>query len=507
MVAAGSKSGFVVVDGNGRLPVAVGETLRIRPAAGRMKIARLGKGGKVLPVEDVVAIASPKDGGDLVLLLDGHTRVVLDDFMKLCRKGTCDIELPDGKGGVVVIDGASRAVATGGDGSLLLHMAGDQAMLSGLTDSFARYYDVLSQQPQAMPEAGAAQSAFGTINPFVAIGGLAAAGGVALAAAGGGGSSHQAAPAPAPTPSPQPAAGSLIHISAAAGPISAALSYQVIGADGTILASGTTDAAGKADVLVSADYKGPILVRIMDANGTAADYSDEASGNTLSLMTDMRALAIKADGDISVSVTPVTELIARKLLEQHAGGTLPDEATITQGTQAISQALGIDMSQGVVTVLDATFNEADGISPAEAYGIFLAKLSGLDMKTGGIGATLDALAAQLTLQGGAAMLSPGGAAMLQQGAAIFESGPNRGEAVIIPQDEPLDELPPSPLVLTTLTGQDVSEVLHGGVVTLDTTAALSAGILAHMTLPENATEGAAIIVKSGDTIIGEWNVS
>ena len=173
VTAAGTKSGFVIVDANGRLPVAPGETIRIKPASGRLKIARVGKGGKATPVEDVVAIASPKDGGDLVLLLDGHTRVVLDDFMKLCRKGSCDIELPDGKGGVVVLDGTSHAIATGGDGSLLLHITGDQATLSGLTDSFARYYDVLSQQPQATPEAtpeaGTAPSTLGTINPLVAI--------------------------------------------------------------------------------------------------------------------------------------------------------------------------------------------------------------------------------------------------------------------------------------------------------------------------------------------------
>ncbi|QOG07960.1 Ig-like domain-containing protein [Aureimonas sp. OT7] len=517
VTAAGMKSGFVIVDANGRLPVAPGETIRTKPSAGRLKIARVGKGGKAIPVEDVVAIASPKDGGDLVLLLDGRTRVVLDDFMKLCRKGTCDIELPDGKGGVVVIDGASHAIATGGDGSLLLHMVGDQATLSGLTDSFAHYYDVLSQQPHAVPEAAAASSPLGGINPLVAVAGLAAVGGVALAAgAGGGGSAHQASPTPEPTPTPvptpeptpvpTPTADSVIHISAAAGPISAALSYQVIGADGTILASGTTNAEGKADVLVSADYTGPILIRIMDANGTAADYSDEASGSALSLATDLRALAIKSGGDLSVSVTPLTELIARKLLEHQAGATLPDAATITEGTQAISQALGVDMSQGVVTVLDPAFNEADGISPAEAYGIFLAKLSGLDMKTGGIGATLDTLAANLTLQGSVAMLAPGGAALLQQGAAIFESGPNKGEAILIPQDEPLVELPSDPLLLMTVGGRDITELLHAGVFTLATGTAVGPEFLAHITLPENAIEGATIAVKAGDTVIGEWTV-
>ena len=491
---------YVLVDGNSQLPLTKGETSRLRPSGGRMKMASRGPDGKLTPVEDVVAIALPKDGGDLVLLLDGHTRVVLDDFMKLCRKGTCDIELPDGKGGVVVIDGASHAIATGSDGSLLLHMTGDQATLSGLTDSFARYYDVLSPQPHATPEAGTAPSTFGGFNPLVAVAGLAAAGGVALAAAAGGGSDHQAAPAPVPT------AQSLIHISAAAGPISAALSYQVIGADGTILATGTTNTAGVANVRISADYKGPILIRIMDANGTAADYSDEASGNALSLSTDMRALAVMAGGDISVSVTPLTELIARKLLEHQVGATLPDAATITEGTQAISQVLGVDMSQGVITVLDPAFNEADGISPAEAYGIFLAKLSGLDQKTGGLARSLDMLASNITLQGSVAMLSPGSTILLQQGAAIFESGVNKDKAVIVPQDEPLAELPNDPLLLTTVGGQDITELLHAGVFTLATSAAIGTQFLAHMTLPVNATEGATIAVKAGDTVIGEWTV-
>ena len=204
--------------------------------------------------------------------------------------------------------------------------------------------------------------------------------------------------------------------------------------------------------------------------------------------------------------TPLTELIARKLLENHTGATLPDAATITEGTKAISDALGVDMSQGVVTVLDPTFNEADGISAAEAYGIFLAKLSGLDKKTGGIGQSLDMLASGITLQGSVAMLSSDSKMLLQQGAAIFESGSNRDKAAIIPQDEPLAELSGDPLLLLTVGQQPITELLHAGVFTLDTKAAVGSQFLARMTLPENATEGATITVKAGDTVVGEWMV-
>lgn len=499
MVAAVSKPVFVLVDGNGHLPVPVGETIRIKPSAGRMKIARLASDGKLVPVEHVVALAAPKDGGDLILLLDGHTRVVLDDFMKLCGNGSCDIELPDGKGGTIVIDGGSKAVSSGADGILLLHMAGDQSALSGLTESFARYYDVLA--PHQADHAATAAVVTDEPRPFVLLGALAAGGGlVALAAGGGGGSSSHATPTPTPeptptptpTPTPEPAMDDVV-IQVAAGPITDALKYEIFALDGRLLASGLTDQSGRATAKVVASYAGPMTVQISDANGNLPDYLDEATAQAHPLSIVLRSIAMKTVELTSVTVSPLSEIVARLV-----GGVGLTAVNLDMIQTAVSNAFSINPANGITTIFDASYHEDDGIDDAEAYGQLLAVLSGADVKTGSMAATLDAITSGLTIHDGVATFSPEVQALLKAGAAIFESGPEKDRAVIIPVDVDLDPVTTISLSLQTLNGAPLDQLGHLGTLSGSSLDQAGQNIVARVGLPSNAVAGNTIRIQDRD---------
>ncbi|UHD47123.1 Ig-like domain-containing protein [Aureimonas altamirensis] len=493
MVASHLKSGFVLVDGLGRLPVSSGETLRVRRSAGRMTVARRAADGKLLPVEDVVVVSSPKDGGDLILLLDGHTRIVLDDFMRLCRKGACDIELPDGKGGTVVIDGASKAIATGVDGTQLLHMAGNPAGIAGLTDSFARYYEVLSTDHEPAHHAGAPVS-----KPVIALGALAAAGGFVALAAGGGGHhpSVQGDPTPEQPVTPvTPVAETTISLKAVAGPMNAQLNYQIIGQGGIVLASGMTDASGEAHAVISGRYSGPIMIRVSSANGDASDYVDEATGNTVSLGVTLRGLFVVSDGSPTFIVSPITEFAVRA--SGITDATVPaDAAAVARANAAVAAAFGIDMSQGVVTVLDAAYDETDGISAAEAYGQALAKLSGLDRVSGGVGQTLDQLLPHYTAADAAGTFSAEGLAMLYRGAVLYESSANKDDATLIVRDVDLGASD-TPTGLTLLTHAAAAFPLPqgGAKMNLAELAQLGETFIASIQLPTSAVAGDTLLVR------------
>ncbi|KHJ55784.1 hypothetical protein LA66_03905 [Aureimonas altamirensis] len=493
MVANHSKPGFVLVDGLGRLPVSPGDTVRVRRSAGRMTVARRAADGKLLPVEDVVVVSSPTDGGDLILLLDGHTRIVLDDFMKLCRKGACDIELPDGKGGTVVIDGTAKAIATGADGTQLLHMAGNPAGISGLTDSFARYYDVLSTDHEPAHDAGAPVS-----KPVIALGAMAAAGGLVALAAGGGGhhASVQGDPTPEQPATPvTPVAETTISLKAVAGPMSAQLNYQVIGQGGVVLASGMTDASGAAHAVISGRYSGPIMIRVSSANGDVSDYVDEATGNTVSLGVTLRGLFVVSDANPTFIVSPITEFAVRA--SGITDAAVPaDAAAVAKANAAVAAAFGIDMSQGVVTVLDAAYDESDGINAAEAYGQALAKLSGLDRVSGGVGQTLDQLLPHYTAAGAAGTFSVEGLAMLYRGAVLYESSANKDDATLIVRDVDLGTSD-TPTGLTLLTHAAAAFPLPQGDAKMNLAALAQLGetFIASIQLPTSAVAGDTLSVR------------
>ncbi|WP_062226090.1 Ig-like domain-containing protein [Aureimonas frigidaquae] len=422
---------FVIVSDGHRVDAAQGMSTRVRvKAGGRYKLLQTVEGsGDLKPVEDVVAVASGKnDGGDLILLLDGKTQIVLDDFLTLCKNSKCSIELPGKDGHSAVLDGSSVPLSKASDGSAIYHIAGSASSVTGLTHAFGDTFMVLNDHDTA------GTSLLHDNRIPIVLGALAAGGGVALAAGGGSGSSHSV------TPDPVDPVTSTVSFRVVAGPVAGPVHYRIIGAKG-LVAEGDTDADGNARVVLTGDHSGPLM--IVASNIT---HTDETTGQATQLSTPLRSVFVMGTADKSVVVSPVTELVAQKLGIAGEGLAVTADQ-VTSVTAAVASALGLDASAGAVTVLDAAYNEADGVSAAELYGQLLARLSGLDQRTGSVADTLALLASEISVSGSTGSLSGTGVALLDQGAAIFESGVNKEAATIIKPDVALD-VPAAKLTVT-----------------------------------------------------------
>ena len=206
--------------------------------------------------------------------------------------------------------------------------------------------------------------------------GLALAGGgvgVALASGGGGGSDSS-------TPSPTPATATLSG-SFMAGPVvsGGALLATAYDAAGNVLGTTTIDSDGKFHFTINKDYKGNILIQVTDNSPSQPDYYDEASGKAVNLATSLRAV-ITVDGatDVTVNVTPLTELAARQLnISTHTTSSI-DSSKISALNTTIAKLFGLG-SVDVTTLTPEAIINADGTINASAtpYGKVLALLSGV----------------------------------------------------------------------------------------------------------------------------------
>lgn len=182
-----------------------------------------------------------------------------------------------------------------------------------------------------------------------------------------------------------------VFLNAVFGQVIAAVRYLAYDENGILLntQSQTSDANGSFSFLVTNGYKGAILIRVLDANGTGADYQDEASNTPVSLPTSVtyRAVAV-ADGtnNVNVTVTPLTEVATRLALAK-AGiaddGKLvkaPGTAHASTANAKVAAAFGVSDIVGVVPVPvnKAAFYESGTSAEAKSYGLALAALSGLD---------------------------------------------------------------------------------------------------------------------------------
>lgn len=276
-------------------------------------------------------------------------------------------------------------------------------------------------QPAAETAGGSTTAASGGGLPWLPVAGA----GLGLAAVGGGGGTAAAAAAVA---APSTFA---VSIGAVAGPVTASLNYKIYDAQGNLVASGVTDATGKVTVNLAATYAGQaLLITIADANGSAADFRDEASNGAANLgSTVLRAAFVATGGSQSISVTPVTEVAVQKM------GITTNAATASAATVAATNAsVGTDVGVSdilgpVTTVLSADYNEANGLSAAEVYARVLAKLSGLDQANGSMSATFTALLNALNVSNSTLKASTL-LTLLNEGAASFEAGPNAANATL-----------------------------------------------------------------------------
>ncbi|OPX55151.1 hypothetical protein BTE48_10325 [Oceanospirillum multiglobuliferum] len=249
------------------------------------------------------------------------------------------------------------------------------------------------------------------------------------------------------TPTPTPSSYNIV-VSAVAGPFVSEVQVDIYDNNGNSLGSGQYDvASGQFKLNIASDYKGPFVVFVSDINGDQGDYLDEATNTLVSLGSEpLRAMGYaNGTGDVYLSVTPLTELAARK-------ANIADKATIdankANGTQTVivteanleanaqvATLFGLDdILAPVTTVVDVNFQTTDGINSAERYGEVLAQLSGADKHTGSLSNTLkqleDAIVPQASSTTGQNSLAMNqeGVDLLKKGVEKFEEGENKDKA-------------------------------------------------------------------------------
>jgi hypothetical protein len=260
-----------------------------------------------------------------------------------------------------------------------------------------------------------------------------------------------------------------ILVAAAAGPFVTTMGVEIYGNDGTLLAELEHDfSTGPVPVNISGDYTGAILVKVIDINGDAGDYLDEATGEILSLGSQsIRAMATTDNAE--VSVTPLTEL-ATVLAGVTDDNTVTEEQVTTN--DQVEELFGVtDILGDVVTIVDDEFDTGDGTSDAEAYGAVLALLSGVDYVSGGVEETIAAIADSITEdEEGNLVLDDEAVALIAEGLdVISESDAGAEEAigevieVIVPEEVIADTTPPtvtiSAIEISTDTGSSDSDLI------------------------------------------------
>jgi hypothetical protein len=121
-----------------------------------------------------------------------------------------------------------------------------------------------------------------------------------------------------------------------------------------------TDKNGEYSIVV--DHIGPVLAEVIKG-----DYTDEATGALMRLDMPLRAAVGEAVGEVTVAVTPLTELAVRKA---GPGGFTPKK--IDDSNELMSQLVGCN----IVTTLPADPDDlgAAGVD-SQRYALFLAALS------------------------------------------------------------------------------------------------------------------------------------
>lgn len=197
-------------------------------------------------------------------------------------------------------------------------------------------------------------------------------------------------------------------------------------ATGQLLARAPLNADGSYTVNISTGYTGPVLLRVSD-DSDGPDYIDEATGGPRDLDGELRSVAlIDSSGSATAHVTPLTELVVRKL---GLGPSQSGAAGVTLGSISaeqiaavktmVAQALGLD-GIDLMTARPEPIINANGqidLSRADAYGRLLAALAGMEAGEGhGTDEMLQALSANINLETGT--LSADGLMDLVSGARL-----------------------------------------------------------------------------------------
>jgi hypothetical protein len=222
------------------------------------------------------------------------------------------------------------------------------------------------------------------------------------------------------------------------------LTIEAFKADGNKLATSgteTVNADGTFSFKIAEDYTGPVLIRLKDVD-TSADpiqnqnYKDDATGAAHDLTTDLRAIFnVSGHGDVTIAITPLTELAVRELLGDAGGdagtaaivlGQAVTTAQVSAANSAVAAAFhlpGDILTTAPVTVDDAAFANAATTAAQKAYGQALAAIAGAESPTVGpalsTGDVLNALSQGLV----GSQLSQSTVDLLVAGAAVADAAP------------------------------------------------------------------------------------
>lgn len=397
--------------------------------------------GMLFRVTDMADAKAPdtlmlmRKGLNLEVLVDGSAVAVIEGFYSLDAEGGYQLE----SGELLAYDDKSSSADASGS-----EMVG----------------------PGTGEEAVWGASIVGSDLFWPVVGGVAAAGAVAVALSGGDDQSESDSGKASDTITQ-------VTVSPFAGPFISNVQVDVYDASGNLLGQGSVDASsGQVVIDISNGYVGPVLVVVTDINGADADYISEATGQATSLDGSLRAMGTASgNGSFSMSVTPLTELAT-----QLAGvpedvttlATTPLVAVQVQTNQTVAQLFGVvDILGEAVTVVDGDFDQTDGMSSAESYGDALALLSGMEQNLGGISQLVASLAEEIVVDPatGSATLSDAGNTLLQAGLETFEQGPN---ADLLDSQSPIAD---APVMAEAAGGLNILEASDGTVLTINGVAA------------------------------------
>lgn len=223
-----------------------------------------------------------------------------------------------------------------------------------------------------------------------------------------------------------------------AGPVVAGngLTVDLYSGTGTLLKSGIAlSATGAFTTTLDINPGTVVVARVIDGNA-AADYLDEATGAPKDLNGQLLAVGVVQGTTLSLNVNPLTTIAAIEAGLQSNGSGTVTVASATAANAAIAKAFGLRdidiLSTAVVPANTAGYDPANGLSNGEKIGALLAALSGLDAKNdGNVQATLDQLAAAVTVTGNAGSLGDAGAQALVDGASRADAaiGGNLQDAI------------------------------------------------------------------------------
>jgi hypothetical protein len=210
------------------------------------------------------------------------------------------------------------------------------------------------------------------------------------------------------------------------------LVLEAFKADGTALlvSSSVVNTNGTFTITITENYNGPVLLRLKDTTA-ATDYFDEGSGAAKDITTDLRAVVtVSGSGgaNITVAITPLTELATRQLLGDSGGdagssattlGAATTSQAVTDANNSVKTAFGLTSDIVTTTPVTVDNTAATGATTAQlAYGQVLAAISGMEtVQAVSSGQVLGQLSqAIVPTAAGAASLSASAADLLVQGA-------------------------------------------------------------------------------------------